>query len=277
MVEQRFCIVCQNPLPTRANPDQGGRPRQTCSDGCRQKAYRQRQGRRRRDRDDQRFLANGRKQLRAYEKRFGKLEPRVAFRISHLMPFLTCPICHRPYIKLAWGGFAPTGCSPECVATRETFVREAQRAERRAERQGRPDHAARINRLMERRLPFRVCDHCKEPFLPTGLRGPTARFCSATCRKKNWEMRRRPCPVCGAQFDRRNRQGRLRKKYCTKACYLRARSWRVADRKGKAIQDGSWHYGYGRGAPRTKRILRSYERDEPMVEIEEQGEVWYRF
>jgi len=201
----------------------------------------------------------------------------VAFRISHLMPFLTCPICRKPYIKLGWGGFAPTGCSPECVAMRETFVKDAQRAVARATRQGNVNNAARIERLMERRLPFRVCDHCKEPFLPTGLRGVTARFCGATCRKKNWEIRQRPCPVCGAQFDRRNRQGRLRKKYCSKACYRKAADWRRADRKGQKILDGTWHYGFGRGAPRTKRILRSYENDNPQPETVEESEVWYRF
>jgi hypothetical protein len=251
-MKQMFCIACGDKLEQKAN----GRPRLTCDDRCRQQAQRARnRDRFRRRRRDARNVAEGRALLAYYTRRYKELDEQVAFRLSHQMPFFVCPECGEPYLKLTWGGSAPRTCSERCSRIRRDKVALAKRAMIRAEETGETWKVGWISGIIERRVAFDVCEHCHDPFIQTRRRGPKRRFCSARCRWRAWKARRRICPVCGTLFDPRDKSGHVRRKYCNDRCTARARQWRRLDRLGAKPRDGCWHYGYGRGAPRTLKAM----------------------
>ena len=84
------------------------------------------------------------------------------------------------------------------------------------------------------------CPHCGKP-MPRAARGTRRRFCSDTCRyawnfahrtlgEKNAISKR--CTCCGQSFFSYPSSGR---KYCSRACYVRARFGKEARHDNRAI------------------------------------------
>jgi hypothetical protein len=214
------------------------------------KAYRRRQ-----TSYDALELKEARRTLKAFERKYGRLEDRVRFRIGHLMPYFVCRNCGKPYVKLVPNGGAPTGCSDDCVKEMRERKNAAEKAMVVAALDGPEWKAGWIEGLLERKAAFRICRECKQPFLRKGSRGPKPNYCNKVCGKRHYERRQRNCPVCGTRFDIMNKQGRMTKKYCSDPCSEKAHKWRQADRAGGKPRDGMWRYGLGHGAPITEMLF----------------------
>ena len=231
MEEQTFCKVCLKPL----KQPKTGRRRETCSDACRQKLYRNLKRARgpyvsrtllREDRE-------GELRVRAYERKHGQLPWRVQYRIKRGLPVLECAVCGRPFILDQLNPpHQSRYCSTTCCKRARWQRKKVRRAVERAEGLIDDFDLWRVEYRIrhEAWYSIRICVECELPFVIDTNYGPPPKYCSARCRMQAYERRYRrryrrkrlhrykDCPVCGGRFDTHDSAGRRNRLYCSERC-----------------------------------------------------------
>jgi hypothetical protein len=232
------CRFCGEPIEQKAR----GRTRTTCSDACRSKLSRHKQGKGIRAFKQAENAVQKRRAIPFEEKSFDTRRVQPTLVISPHQSVYECLACSKPYTVERWNGSklkVSPFCSENCAKNARDRWKRFAKALYRADAYGRLQPEVRVRLHYGKLSP--LCPHCNEPFAPnttiygTRKRGRPRKYCSDACRKAAYERRWksakhgyarihrfRLCAGCGMKFDRTDGMGRRVMRFHSEICGKRA-------------------------------------------------------